>query len=718
MRLLVLVGVIAMAVLQSSCSGAEPEPSLVDVVSSASVTVPGVAVDGTPAADAGETDAATATPTTAVAVPCEQPLCLRESVSMLNLLGRPIEDNVLKLFGAAVGSSDDNLYVSGIMSSHIGVLDTASGDWVGTIDTGIHEHSLKYIYSAPGHGWLYVAETGSGTLRRIDLDTGEVDGIVDIPSLTDGHRAAVDPVDGLLILATKDGGLQAFGGDEFGLVWQQASLGERAGSLVFDEGSGLLYVVDPTSSAAERELFVVDAASGETVRTVLYGAPEGDRSRWLMLDSDGRRLIVGTDRAAVVIGLDGAPLGLIRFERDSVVSSMVFDAEHGRIAVLTSVHPSDPGQVASTEGRLDVYDASTGRRIDSITFGRKPKRMILNPADGQIYVPNGDASIVWRIDTETYAEAEALRLGDSVEQVAIAGNGNLYLSSRLGGSYLIEYDPATGSFATFETGAWPIPVQTDDAGGRLLVVNAWESSLSVFDVSGERRLLATVDLGLPEGSTDRLPSMAVDSLNSVAYVGYPEFGAVVAIDFAMMEVVGSIELDGFQTGDTGGGPGQLQLAVDEDSGRLFVLWAAQRRLDVYDSSTFELLATLGTGDIDWKAVPRAGNYMYLDAAAGRLFLGPVEIETETLEPTGRELGRGLSVVAKDSGRGIYWAVSDEVHPKLAAVSVAALETVYEAELPGSHVLPPVVAFDAERDVLYVGHQAEAQLDVFAVGEGW
>jgi len=719
MRVLVLVGIIATAVLQASCSGPESDVALVEEGSVATVTVPYVAADGTATVPAEATDdsAGTAAPAEAAAatLACEESLCDSGSVSMLDLLGRSVDDNVLKLFSAAVGSDQNNVYVSGIMSPYVGVLDTTTGEWIGTIDTGVREHALKYLYSAPGHEWLYVAETGSGTLRRIDPATGEIDGVLDVRSLTDGHRAVVDPVHDLLVLATRDGGVQAFGGDQFGLVWQQASLGESAGSLVFDEARGLLYVVDPQDSSPTRDFYVLDAATGEIERTVSYEAPDGDRSRWLMLDSEGDRLIVGTDRAAVVMDLEGTTLRVIRLERDGTPSSMVFDSAHGRLAVLSSVRPADQEQVASTEGRLDVYDVSTGRRVASFSFGRKPKRMILNPADGRIYVPNGDASVVWRIDTDSYSGADPLRLGDSVEQIAVAENGKLYLSSRLGGSYLTEYDPASGAFETFETGAWPIPVQTNEAGDRLLVVNAWESTLSVFGVAGERTLLAEIGLGLPSGSTDRLPSMAIDSSRSIAYVACPEFGKVVAVDFEAMEPLGTIVLEGFRTGDTGGGPGQIQLAVDEGSGRLFVLRAADRTVEVYDTTTYGLTGSIGTADLDWRAVPVTGDYLFLDADAGRLFLGQVEVDAATLEATGRELDRGLVVVAADAARGIYWAVSGEAAPRLAAVDMVTLETVYSVELPGTHVLPPVVAVSAATGRLYVGHQAEAELDLFDVG---
>ena len=111
-----------------------------------------------------------------------------------------------------------------------------------------------------------------------------------------------------------------------------------------------------------------------------------------------------------------------------------------------------------------------------------------------------------------------LRLGDSLEQVvsALAGD-SLFLTSRLGGSYLVAVDADTGAAQTFMAGSWPIPLRTDAAGQLLHVLNAWDGTVSVFELMPERRLVATIPTGPPRGTTDRLPVLAVDGVRKRAY---------------------------------------------------------------------------------------------------------------------------------------------------------------------------------------------------------
>lgn len=732
MRYVVLIGVISMAVLQAACSGAGIE---IDIPANESpVSVDAATVESGTAAATTENSVEPAAEVVAQRTPeaeatsegepeeggggalevasCGSPVCFGETVELLELLDRSIDNNVLKLFGAAAGSTENRIYVSGIMSSYIGVLDAASGEWIDTIDTEIDVQSIKYVYSEAGSNWLYVVDAGGGSLRRIDLVSGELDAVVDLGSLS-GHEAIVDETRNQLILATRDGGLQAFGGEEFGLVWQETSFGERAGPMVLDVEANLLYVMDPQSTADVRDIFVVDPSSGAVVDTLTYAVSPGERGRWLMLDDDGR-LLVGTERGVHAVGNDGRTFPVARFLKDSTVSDMVFVEGSDEIAVLSLMNPQD-GVVSAREGRLDVFSAGDGSLVASLSFGNKPKRMTLNTADGNIYVPNGDASIVWAIDTEDYAAAEPIRLGDTVEQVAVAANGKVYLASRLGGSYLTEYDVETGAIETFIAGIWPIPVQTNVSGERLLIVNAWDSSLSVYDVSGEREFMATIDFGIPDGSTDRLPSMAVDSSRSIAYVAYPEFGQVMVVDFERMAMVEIIELERFRVGDIGGGPGQIQLGVDEVANRLFVMRTTEQVIEVYDGNRdYVEIARLGQRDLDWSALPKMGNSLFLDSENHRLFLGPLEIDSLTLEATGRIAGDGLFLVGQDAIRQIYWAFSDGLSPELVMLDIETLEVIYSESLPGSHRLPPVLGVDQEAGLAFVGHQAEAVLDIFTL----
>lgn len=649
--------------------------------------------------------------------PCDQPLCLEQTVDMLEALDRPLDENVLKIFSTASDSARNLVYVSGIMSSDIAVLDAATGEWIRTVDSGGEGRGLKYLYLDESRNRLFVLDATNATLRRVDLSTGAIEGPVALSGFLEGHQAVVDTSRGNLLIATKDAGIQAFGGPTFGLFYQQTALGERTGEMVYDPARDAVYVLDSATTGESRTISILDPASGAVEGKIAFTMPANERTGWLMFDADGDRFLVGSARAVTVLSRDGRTLKTIRLAGNRTVSDMLFDAAHGKVAVLSTERPAE-GEAAGVGGHLDVYDVETGRSAASLSFGRKPHRMSLNNANGRIYIANGDASVVWSIDTATYRAAEPIRLGDSVEQVAVAADGTAYLSSRLGGSYLAAFDPGTSAVETFTAGTWPIPVQATAGGTRLLVLNAWDSSLSVFDVTGGQALLATIPLDLPNGTTDRLPAMAIDSSRSLAYIGYPEFAKVVVVDFQAMNVVATIAINGVKTGDTGGGPGQIQLEVDESRNRLFVLSLQQQEVTVYDAATgYTKVATLSREAIDWKKVPREGELLFFDQARDVLFIGSVEVDAATLLPTGRSLAGAMAIFGADAESETYWGLRAGQPGWLVTISNAAtLETLHEEPLPGAHVLLPVPALDAAHGRLYVGHQAEAQLDVFVVGD--
>ena len=122
---------------------------------------------------------------------CNQALCEFARLSLLELQDRPIENNVLKLFSAAADPQRNLVYVAGIMTSDIAILDGSSEQWIGTVDSGMTgSNALKYLHIDPVANFLYVIDATNNQLRRIDLNTGEVAGPVVInPGM---GQAAVD----------------------------------------------------------------------------------------------------------------------------------------------------------------------------------------------------------------------------------------------------------------------------------------------------------------------------------------------------------------------------------------------------------------------------------------------------------------------------------------------------------------------------------------------
>lgn len=223
-------------------------------------------------------------------------------------------------------------------------------------------------------------------------------------------------------------------------------------------------------------------------------------------------------------------MGAFPIRDEGQVQDVLFAPNSNHVVVLSLERPAE-GQMSGVGGVYQVYDPASGRVTNEVSFGRKQHRMELNPANQRICIANRDASAVWSIDTRTFADAIPLHLGDSLEQIVVSGDGATFvLSSRLAGSYMTTLDLDTGAFDSFESGTWPLPLRRDADGQQLFVLNTWDSTLGVYEFDPQRISIGLVELGLPAGSTDRPPDLAIDSTRQRAYAAYPEFGQIMVVD--------------------------------------------------------------------------------------------------------------------------------------------------------------------------------------------
>lgn len=663
-------------------------------------------------------EAATDIPATQTALPiqtdCAEPLCLSGSLSLLELQNRTVDENVLKLFSVAVDSTRNLVYVAGIMTSDIGIMDGADETWVGTLDAGFSSRAIKYIYLDSTANYLYVLDSSNSELRRVDVENGQIVGPIPLPDGGFGQFAAVDETRTRFYLATTRG-LTAFDGNTLKLLYTVDGLGDDVGPMVYDQAADRFYMLDSTNKDAERTIHIIDGESGQAAGEIQYFAAQGGRSRWLNYDPFDNKFFIGMDRAILIIDMNGNEIGAISLPGNQPVEDLLFDPASDQVFVFSMERPQD-GQVAAIGGHMDVYDLSGQLRF-SFNFGRKPHHMTLNSANGHIYIPNGDASVIWSIDTRSPHQAVPLRLGDSVEQIVVSGDGStLYLASRLGGSYIGRYELDSGTFEAFTAGTWPIPLRRDSSGQHLFALNAWDSSLSFYSLSPQQTLLGTIPLGIPAGSTDRLPDLVIDSAHSLAYVAYPEFGMVAVVDWANLTPVTTLSIEGAETGDTGGGPGQLQVAVNESANRLFVYEPKARRLFIYDAANNYALL----GGVDLREQSRSigqadADLFFFDPQQGALFLGALELDGITAQPTGRALSAGNKIFGMDSNANLYWAV-DESNNTLLAIDRATLATRHSQPLPENAESLPTLAYDPTRRQLYVGYLTTAKVYVFTVGQ--
>ncbi|HNN14783.1 MAG TPA: hypothetical protein PKL78_14575 [Anaerolineales bacterium] len=643
---------------------------------------------------------------------CAEPICLTASISLLDLQNRSVDENVLKLFSAAVDDENNRVYVAGIMTLDVAVLDGATETWIGTVETGLTERGIKYIYFDSKAQYLYIYDTVRKELRRVDVESGEIVGPVPLAEGGFGQLATVDETHTRFYLTTSKG-LVAFDGNTLEQLYTVSGLGESAGPMVYDPAKDVFYLLDTTSKEADRNIFILAAASGEVTGSIHYTAMQGIRSRWLHFDPADQHFIIGMDRSVAIFDMNGTEISAFPLSGEHIVEDQVYDPATKQVFV-SSINSPQNGQVAGIGGHMDVYDLS-GNRTSSFDFGRKPHHMNLNPANGHIYIPNGDASVVWSVDTHAPTQATSLRLGDSVEQIVSSGDGStLYFASRLGGSYIGSYNQDSGAFEAFTAGTWPIPIRRDASGEHLFTLNAWDGTLSVYSITPNQTLLGTIPLGTPAGSTDRLPDLAIDSTHKLAYAAYPEFGTIAVVNWETMQPVATIPVEGAETGDTGGGPGQLQVTVNETENRVFVYDSKSRRLWIYDAANqFSPLGSVDLREASRSIGQSGADLFFFDAQTNRIYLGALELDAVTGQPSGRTLSTGDKIFGMDSASNTYW-VFDSASNAILAVDRETLSVRFSQPLPESASFLPTLAYNPARNQIHVGYLATAHVYTFTV----
>lgn len=637
-----------------------------------------------------------------------------EYIDLRQLQNRPTAENVLKLFSAATDPVRQRVYVAGIMSTHIAILDSSTETWIGTIDTGV-TGSYKYLSFDEVANRLYLHDGVNHKLYAINPATAAITGPISVP----GSMAplVVDSARGQIYMVSGEAPrFRALDGATLQTVYTNNEMSVGINQMAFDQANDRLYILDGAETIQGR-IYRFDLATESVGATLSFPLDSGKRGRALEWDPGNRQLLLLMGSRVSVMNDSAQEQYSITLPVDREYQSMHFDAQHGQLAVLMLQNPAD-GTVAASGGHLQTYDTTTRQAVRDVSFGKKPHQIVYQSANGRYYVPEGDASVVSSISAESGA-VTSLRMGDSAEQVLLArGGDSVYVSSRLGGSYMAEFQRDTRTLQAFGDGTWPLPMRVDSSGDYMLVLNSWDSSISLFELNPSRSLLATFGIGLPIGSTDRLPDLAVDGVRKRAYAAYPEFGRIAVVDWLNRTPLTTVTLAGFIGGDTGGGPGQLQVMVNETAARLFAFVPNSRKLTVFDISAAVPLLLSERTLSDLPSNDAGFDLMFLDAAQNRLFVGPLELNATTGASTGRKLTRGDRIFGIDTGNNAYWASAVEASDGQNYEVVISLSSSDLSVSESSSIAPAAgqklqYAFDGTRQLIYAADLAQAKVTVYS-----
>ncbi|NOZ95007.1 MAG: hypothetical protein GXP47_09765 [Acidobacteria bacterium] len=585
-------------------------------------------------------------------------------------LGRPLPENTLKLFRAAVDSVSRRLFVAGILTPHLAVLDLDTGRWVGSIDSEL-ARGYKYLDTDEMSHLLFIRDGSNGSLSRVNPEPGTVDARIQVPArsgalLCDGERGLV------YLLTPEPPSFRAYREETLELAWSSAEMGTGINSLVPDPETGELLVLDGGQRGPRGRIYRFDPGSRSITGTLTFELPPGARAGRVFLDSVGRRIVVTVgSREIRTLAMDGSAIASYRVPAELDLQSVALDADRSRLLLVAVEHPKGEA-VAGVGGHLLVVDLETMDLVREMTFGRKLRSIAVDAATGTAYLPNGDASTVWKVDPGE-GRVVALRLGDSAEQVLpVDGGRRLILNSRLGGSYLMAWAVQSRRLETLEAGTWPIPMRYLDDGDLLVVLNAWDGTLSIFHSRELDEAPATLPLDLPAGTTDRLPDLAVDAGRRLAFAAYPEHAAIAMADLEVFSPAGVLEVPGAVAGDTGGGPGQLLLGVDSRADRLLAVEPARGRVIVFSIDERRVVDAARFSPA--KTGPVAADMVWVDEQRHTCWVGRVELSTADGSPTGRTLPRGDRIFAADGARDVYWVAGTESRAGESVDILIALET--------------------------------------------
>ncbi|RMG87135.1 MAG: hypothetical protein D6712_06165 [Chloroflexi bacterium] len=624
-----------------------------------------------------------------------------QSIYIRALLGHSPADNVLKLFRAAVDPVRNRVFVSGIMTPHIGILDANNEEWIGTVNSGFDDgNGLKYLYYDATNDWLFVFNSTNHILRTIDVAADSITGETRLENIGVGQFLPHGERNELYSVTGADDGFRIYDSQNLALIHSDTSMGNTLTSMELAPDGQTLYLLD----ALNPRIIHYDLNTRSPSQIIPIDL---QRPRNFAYDSARNQFYIAVPpRFIAVVNAEGRTTNQLPIPADGQLQTSTYNPITNSIITVQTERPTE-GRVEGVGGILRAYDASTLQQTSELRFGRKVHSVALNPQTGTLYLPNGDASVVWRISPQ-YDEAAAIRLGDSVEQVLLGQGGRyLFMNSRLGGNYLMRYDVMSGQLETFTAGTWPIPIRLNNNGTQLYILNFWDSTISLFDSSSLEHL-GTYPTGLPPGSTDRLPDFALDEARQRALIGYPEFAQIVVWDINSHSPAATITVEGLEAGTNDGGPGNLHVQTAPDGG-LFAYVAKTHTLLRYDN-TYNLM---GSGMRVPPITRNMPDLLYLDAELGRLFVGPHEFDIASNALSGRTLMEGIRIFYQDDA--IYWAngVDGDQH-FVVRLNRQTLATELRYNLGTIGQATPSYTYDPTSRSLYVGYMTQARVDVIAV----
>ncbi|MBI2425442.1 MAG: PASTA domain-containing protein [Candidatus Hydrogenedentes bacterium] len=647
-----------------------------------------------------------------------------ESYSLLALKTDPVAHNVLQLFSAAYDRVYRVIFVSGVRTQHIGVFSTESNAFVSTLDTGINAGVEKHLTAVGETQSLYVRVDAPFAIRRMDVESGAIGNTLNLPS------ASLDPVydpgrDVLYVL--RDDALDTVDPVSMAVLDTVMPLSSPPVDAVFDEVAGDLYVLARETGVTEGHIAVYDPDTQMVTETVTIDLPgvAADSPLQLFWDAAEPGFVVRTNNGISAHRRNGTVRRQISFNVDLEYVHAEYDAAQKLLVVLGTALPQG-SEVAGLGSLLHTYNAfgGTGNTpIHELAVGAKALQFALAPEENRLFVPDAGTASVFDVPTNPYDVATPHRLGQSVDALALSQDGTtLFGVNHLGGGYVFGLNLNSAAFQMYMGGTRASTLQRfrpESGDETMAVLNDWDASISLLDVASGNLTEVTTDLTM--GSTSRTPALAIDAEGSLAFLAYPELGQVLVANLPGGTRDDLLEIPGANTGDTGDGPGQMQLLHEPGRNLLYVLEVQSGVLHIFDGNNgFSRIRSEDVSPIV-SAILTAPNmptgWMFYDGAGDVLFLGPQALDPETAAIVDRELPVNGIIFGMDLKLQVFWVLTVEdveglLHETVTAVNASTLDVIASEQVRILNGQAPVYVLDAAGRRIVRGKQETASIDVF------
>jgi YVTN family beta-propeller protein len=250
---------------------------------------------------------------------------------------------------------------------------------------------------------------------------------------------------------------------------------------------------------------------------------------------------------------------------------------------------------------VSAIDAATNQVVGTMAVGADPTYMGVNAINGNVYVANNNAADVSVINGATNQVVNTIPVSDAPSGVAINPvNGTVYVSEWSSGTVAV-IDAATNPVVqTITVGGQPFTPIFDAANGDVYVPS-WSTN-AVYVINGATNQVVQT---IPVGSGPNFA--AVDAANGDVYIANWESDTVSVIDGATNQAVDTIAV----------GIHPRAVAVNPVNGNLYVANNGSDTVSVINGTTNQVVQTLNAGisPAGIAADPANGNVYIVDSGS-------------------------------------------------------------------------------------------------------